>query len=74
MRCEKIGRLLALSHEARWTFPSSSDSPILKSQGEGAWVERFIQERESFVKAAHFLMESGDEEAAAEIAANARRV
>lgn len=60
-------RLLALSREARWSFPSSFGNP-------GAPVERVAAEQESFTEAARFLVESGDEEAAVELAANVWRL
>jgi tetratricopeptide (TPR) repeat protein len=65
-------RLLALSRQARWTFPSSSGNPV--GQGAGAWVERVVPEQQSFVEAARFLIENGDEEGAVELAANVWRL
>jgi tetratricopeptide (TPR) repeat protein len=67
-------RLLALSREARWTFPSSAGNPVLVDEGAGAWVERVVPEQESFVEAARFLIENGDKEAATELAANVWRL
>ena len=65
-------RLLALSREVRWTFPSSSGNPVLDRAEE--WVELVVPEQESFVKAARVLIDDGDGEAATEIAANIWRL
>lgn len=56
-------RLLALAREAKLI---GSDAP--------EWVERLGPEREELVEAARFLAENGEEEAAAELAANVWRL
>lgn len=56
-------RLLALAREAKVI---GSDAP--------KWVERLGPEREELVEAARFLAENGEEEAAAELAANVWRL
>ncbi|MCA1680078.1 MAG: hypothetical protein LC790_15855 [Actinobacteria bacterium] len=56
-------RLLALAREAKLI---GSDAP--------KWVERLGPEREELVEAARFLAENGEEEAAAELAANVWRL
>lgn len=56
----------------RWRFPSSSGSPVLA--GEDGWADKIVTERESFASAARSLIESGDEEAATELAANVWRL
>jgi len=56
-------RLLALAREAKLI---GSDAP--------KWVERLAPEREELVEAARFLAENGEEEAAAELAANVWRL
>lgn len=71
MTPDEANRLLALSREARWTFPSSFGSPA--AAGESS-VERLVPERESFAEAALVLSDSGDEETATELAANVWRV
>jgi tetratricopeptide (TPR) repeat protein len=70
---DETRRLLALSREARWTFPSSAGNPVL-AQEAGEWVEQLAAEQDSFVEAARFLIENGDEEAAVELAANVWRL
>jgi tetratricopeptide (TPR) repeat protein len=62
-------RLVALSREARWLFPSSFGYP-----GKDATVERLIPEQDAVVEAARVLVESGDREAAVELAANVWRL
>jgi tetratricopeptide (TPR) repeat protein len=71
---EEVERLLALSREARWTFLSSAGNPVLVDQGEGEWLERVAPEQDSFVEAARFLIQNGEEEAAVELAANVWRL
>jgi tetratricopeptide (TPR) repeat protein len=60
---EEAERLLTLSREAKLLGPEAE-----------RWVERLAPEREKLVEAAQFLAESGQEEAAAELAANVWRV
>src|SRR5436853_343414 len=74
MTDEKARHFLALSREMHWSFPSSQGTPIIKGQAPTQWIERAVKERESYINAAHTLMEHGDEEAAIEIAANAWRL
>jgi tetratricopeptide (TPR) repeat protein len=73
VRREEAQRLLELSREARWTFPSSAGSPVPKGD-EPAWLERLTAAQDSFVYAARFLVENGEEEAATELAANVWRL
>jgi len=56
-------RLLALAREAKLVGP-----------GAGKWVERLAPQREELVEAVRFLAKNGDEEAAAELAANVWRL
>ncbi|HEY2937933.1 MAG TPA: tetratricopeptide repeat protein [Gaiellaceae bacterium] len=69
---EEAERLLELSREARWTYPSSSGRPVGEDAGD--WVGRLVAEREAFVEAARFLLDAGDTDAATEIAANVWRL
>jgi len=63
MTREEAERLLVLAREAKLV---GSDAP--------KWVERLAPEREELVEAARFLAENGEEEAAAELAANVWRL
>ena len=72
MTLDDAVRLLGLSREARWTFPSSSGRPVPREAPE--WVERFLAEKASFVEAAHLLLASGHAQQATEIAANVWRL
>jgi tetratricopeptide (TPR) repeat protein len=72
MSLEEAHRLLERSREVRWRFPSSSGSPILADQD--AWAEQLLSEKESFAAAARFLLESGADNKATELAANVWRV
>ncbi len=71
---EDARRLLALSREAHWTFPTSQGTPVREDSGPGEWVERMVAARDSFTDATRFLMENGEGEAAVEIAANVWRL
>ena len=72
MTGDQARRLLALSREARWTFPSSSGNPIGKNAGE--WAGRLIAEQAAFAEAARVLTGEGNADAAMEIAANVWRL
>lgn len=69
---ERAERLLVLSREARWAFPSSSGRPVPAEAPP--WAERFAKDRESFAEAAIVLLTHGDRAAATELAANAWRL
>lgn len=56
-------RLLKLAREAKLQGPEAS-----------TWIERLSREQEGLVRAARFLAESGEEEAAAELAAKVWRL
>jgi tetratricopeptide (TPR) repeat protein len=74
MSDEKARRLLGLSRELHWAFPSSQGTPIIKGHGSSQRVEQAVPERESYAIAARALLEGGDKEGAVEIAANAWRL
>jgi len=74
MSDEKARRLLALSRELHWAFPSSQGTPIIKGHASSQRVEQAVPERESYANAARALLERGDKEGAVEIAANAWRL
>lgn len=63
MTRKEAERLLVLAREAKLV---GSDAP--------SWVERLAPRREELVEAARFLAENGEEEAAAELAANVWRL
>lgn len=67
-----LERLLALSRQAEWRYPSSLGSPVRPD--EDPWVEPLVAEQESFVTAARFLLESGDRKTATELAAGVWRL
>jgi ATP/maltotriose-dependent transcriptional regulator MalT len=70
---EEAQRLLDLSREARWTFPSSASRPVPKGD-EPPWLEHLVAAQDSFVEAARFFVETGEHEAATELAANVWRL
>lgn len=63
MTRDEAERLLVLAREAKLV---GSDAP--------KWIERLAPEREELVEAARFLAENGEEESAAELAANVWRL
>src|SRR5207253_3164715 len=63
MTREEAERLLSLAREARFIGPAAP-----------AWVERLASMREEFVEAARFLTSKGEEDAAADLAANVWRL
>lgn len=63
MTREAADRLFALAREAKLVGPDAA-----------RWVKRLAPDREKFVEAARFLAENGEEEAAAELAANVWRL
>ena len=69
----EVNRLLALSRRARWTFPTSSGSPVRRAQEDEA-VELLVAEQDALAEACRFLIESGDRDAALELAANTWRL
>ena len=71
---EQARRLLALSRQLQWAFPSSQGTPIINGQPTSRPVEQAVQEREAFANAARVLLEKGDEESAVEIASNTWRL
>jgi tetratricopeptide (TPR) repeat protein len=74
MTREDAERLLALSREANWTFPSSAGNP-LDARGRGEqWVERLLAEQQSVVDAARYFVDAGELDAATELAANTWRL
>jgi tetratricopeptide (TPR) repeat protein len=74
MSDEKARRLLALSRELHWAFPSSQGTPIIKDHPTSQKVEQAVHERESYANAARVLLEKEDEEGAVEIASNTWRL
>ena len=71
---EKARRLLALSRELHWAFPSSQGTPIIRGHATSQPIEQAAKERESYATAAHVLFDSGDEEGAVEVASYAWRL
>src|SRR5207244_5468849 len=74
MTNEKTTRILALSREPHWAFPTSQGTPIIKGQATSQLIEQAVQERESCATAARVLLGKGEEEGAVEIASNAWRL
>lgn len=70
----EVERLLSLSRESKWTFPSSSGKPLDESTRAEPWIERLLAERESLLDAVRHLLDAGDVDAATELAANTWRV
>src|SRR5260221_13590188 len=65
-------RLLRLSREARWRYPTSSGRPI--GDADTNWVSELIAERKEFIDATQFFLEQGINEGALEIGANVWRL
>lgn len=74
MNNQEAQRLLELSREAEWAFPTSFSNSNLVHPGGETWLERVSAERPAFAEAAAFLALSGDEEDAVELAANVWRL
>src|SRR6266702_4509513 len=74
MTDEKARRMLALSRELHWAFPTSQGTPIIKGQATSQLIEQAVQKRESYATAARVLLGKGEEEGAVEIASNAWRL
>ena len=66
-------RLVDLSRQAHWAYPTSFGRPVHWDKTE-KWVKTLDQERSSFVSAAEYLIQIGQEELAWEIAANVWRL
>lgn len=73
MTRDEAQRLLELSREARWAFPSSMSRPIPRGD-EPEWLRRLLAAQDSVVDAAHFFVANGEEEAATELAVNVWRL
>jgi tetratricopeptide (TPR) repeat protein len=73
MNLEEARRLLELSRKAHWSFPSSLGRPI-RWEGPEEWVEESDKERNSYIKAVTFLVRTGHEDMAVEMAANVWRL
>lgn len=71
---DQAERLLALSRECTWTFPSSAGSPLDAAARAEPWVERLLADEDSLTEAAHYFLEVAELDAAAELAANAWRL
>ena len=74
----KIGRdhatrLLALSRQAKWAFPSSAGRPLPPGDRPD-WLDRLVAERGSLLPAARFFRDVGDDGDAVELAAKAWRL
>jgi ATP/maltotriose-dependent transcriptional regulator MalT len=70
---DEAQRLLGLSREARWAFPSSMSRPVPRGD-EPEWLRQLLAAQDSIVDAARFFAEKGEEEAATELAANVWRL
>jgi tetratricopeptide (TPR) repeat protein len=74
MTREDAERLLALSREASWTFPSSAGTPLDARGRREQWVERLLAEQQSVVDAVRYFVDAGELDAATELAANTWRL
>ncbi len=72
MTREKALQLLALSCQIEWSFPTSQGPPV-RDDGEDR-IQQVLQKKQSFVEAARFLLENGEDDMSAELAANAWRL
>lgn len=73
MTIQDANRLVALSREARWSYPTSQGRPV-KWDTREEWVERLVREQGSFTEAARVLIDNGRDDLAVEIAANVWRL
>ena len=73
MTLDEANRLLELSRQARWSFPTSRGRPITYGKPE-EWVEKMDGERDRFAKAVAFFMANGNEDHAADLAARVWRL
>lgn len=67
-----MDRLIELSREAHWTYPTSSGRPVPPEPPE--WLARVSAKRSAYVETAHSLLEQDDFASATELAANAWRL
>jgi tetratricopeptide (TPR) repeat protein len=73
MSIEEARRLLELSRQAHWSFPTSFGRPI-PWDNPGDWVDNMGRERNSFTQAMAFLIHRGEGDMALQIAANVWRL
>jgi tetratricopeptide (TPR) repeat protein len=75
MSLEEAKRLLKLSREARWSYPSSQGGDVVRQDSElSKWTDGLALKREAFSNAIEVLVRNGFEEEAVEIAANIWRL
>lgn len=70
---QEATRLVALSREACWSFPSSMGRPV-RWDSPGEWVERLVKEQGRFAEAANLLINRGHDAMALELASNVWRL
>lgn len=73
MTSVEADRVVDLSRQADWAYPTSFGRPVHWDQTE-EWVERLGRERDSFVRAARYYVQNGKMDLALEIAANVWRL
>lgn len=73
MTIQEADCLVALSREARWSYPTSQGRPVKWDKRE-EWVERLVREQGSFADAARVLIDNGRDDLAVEVAANVWRL
>ncbi len=74
LNAKEVERLLELSRDARWSFPSSMGNPVRVGPDTSKWADPLLKQKESFVNLVRFLVEKGDEETAVEVVANIWRL
>ena len=73
MTMDEAVRLLQVSREMHWSFPTSQGRPVRWDSSE-EWVQQIILKKRPFVEAARFFLDNGKEDMATELAANAWRL
>lgn len=73
MTIQEANRLVALSRDARWSYPTSQGRPIEWDTQE-EWVELLVREQGSFADAASILIGNSRDDLAVEIAGNVWRL
>ena len=73
MTPDEANRLLHLSREARWAYPTSQGRPVHWDTRE-EWVTKLVDEQGHFADAARFLGQNGWQDRALELASNVWRL
>ena len=74
MNIDEAQRLLALSRNLPWSFPSSSGNPVRKAEDLNPAIVELADHQEGLEEAARLLIANGNVDSAVELAANTWRL